>query len=172
MAAGSTYTPIATTTLSSSTATITFSSIPATYTDLVLIAVALQDGSATNTNGFVQLNSSTSGYSKTTLYGDGTSASSFRDTGANRMYFLGDSNATNRVFYKFDFFNYANTTTYKTTLCRSNLQAGLAGVSVYLWQNTAAINTISLTASDNTGGGGNDQFVSGSTFTLYGIAAA
>ena len=171
MAAGPTFTPIATTTLGSSATTVTFSSIPSTYTDLVLVATMLQDGTATNTNGFVQLNSSTSGYSRTALYGDGTSAASFRDANANRMYFFNDATATLRVVQKYEFMNYANTNVYKTVLCRA-ISANVTAAVCYLWQNTAAINTISLTASDNTGGGGNDQFVAGSTFTLYGIASA
>jgi hypothetical protein len=171
MAAGSTYTPIATTTLGSSTATVTFSSIPSTYTDLVLVATMLQNGTATNTNGFVQLNSSTSGYSKTAMYGNGTIAGSFRDSNSDRMYFFNDATATERVTQKYEFMNYANTNVYKTVLSRAG-SSTVTGVICHLWQNTAAINTISLTASDNTGGGGNDQFVAGSTFTLYGITAA
>lgn len=172
MAAGSTYTPIATTTLGSAQTTVTFSSIPSTYTDVILQATMLQTGSATAYNGFIQLNSSTTGYSRTGLRGNGTSASSFKSVSDDRLYFSVDSDASNWVFSTFQFMNYSNTSTYKTILSRQNNAAALVDAVVYLWQNTAAINTISITASDNRGSGTADQFASGTTFTLYGIAAA
>jgi hypothetical protein len=60
--------------------------------------------------------------------------------------------------------NYANTSTYKTVLTRSN-KYDRVGAIVGLWRSTAAINSITLTAYSNT-------YAIGSTFTLYGIAAA
>lgn len=172
MAASNTYQAIATTTLSSNATTVTFSSIASTYTDLILQITILQNGTATVTNGFFQLNSATTGYSKTIMQGNGTTATSVRQTNMDRGYYDMDPSATNWAFHTYHFMNYANTSTYKTVLSRQNLPAGGATGSVHLWQNTAAINTISITASDNMGGGIADQFVSGSTFTLYGISAA
>lgn len=172
MTAGPTYTPIATTTLSSNTTTVTFSSIPTTYTDIVLQATMLQNGSATATNGFFQLNSTTTGYSKTIMQGNGTTAISSRNTNMDRGYYDMDPSATNWAFHTYHFMNYANTSTYKTVLSHQNLPTVGVTVSVHLWQNTAAINSISVTASDNMGAGSADQFVAGSTFTLYGIASA
>jgi hypothetical protein len=172
MAAGSTYTPIATTTLSSNAATVTFSSIPSTYTDIVLQATMLQNGTATATNGYITLNSSATGYSRTGIQGSGTVASSYRNTGMDKMYFSVDSNATDWAFHTHHFMNYANTSIYKTVLSRQNNAATLVGAVVFIWQNTAAINSIAITASDNQGAGTADQFVAGTTFTLYGISAA
>jgi hypothetical protein len=70
-----TYEPIATTTLGSAAADVTFTSISGTYTDLVLVAVT-QIGSSGDYLG-VQFNSDTgTNYSRTRLSGNGTSASS------------------------------------------------------------------------------------------------
>lgn len=172
MAAGPTYTPIATTTLGSSQTTVTFSSIPSTYTDVILQATMLQTGSATDTNGFIQLNSTTTGYSRTGLRGNGSTATSFRSSNDDRLFFSVDSSASDWVFSTFQFMNYSNITTYKTVLSRQNKPSSIVDAVVYLWQNTAAIDTISITASDNRGSGSADQFAAGSTFTLYGIASA
>ena len=167
-----TYEPIATYTVTSNQATITFSSIPATYTHLVLQAVMMQNGTATGTNGFLQYNSTTTGYSKTIINGNGSSASSARSTNMSRLFFNIDANASNWVFHTYQIMNYANTNVFKTTLSRQNEAAAIVDASVSLWQNTAAINQIAITASDNLGVGTADQFTAGSTFTLYGIKAA
>ena len=76
-----TYTLINSNTLGSATASVTFSSIPATYTDLLLIISAGVDG-ATNTQIRHRYNGSSSALHSTTfLIGDGTSATSSRSTG-------------------------------------------------------------------------------------------
>ena len=77
MAAGSTYTPIATTTASGSASSVTFSSIPSTYTDLVIVADIL--GAASTADAVLRFNSdTTSNYSETVIRGDGSSAASAR----------------------------------------------------------------------------------------------
>ena len=84
MAAGRTYTPIATTTLAANTQTITFSSISGSYTDLVLI-INLK-GNATNTTSGMRFNSDTaSNYSATAISGDSTGAFSWRNTSTTRI---------------------------------------------------------------------------------------
>jgi hypothetical protein len=166
MAAGATYEPIATTTVSgSSTSTITFSSIPATYTDLVLIANA---GSSSAADYDLKINNDTgNNYSFTRLSGDGTSAAS--DRFSNQAYIRLDklsymTTAIQSVMVA-HIQNYANATTYKSVIARSN-NAGIGTSAVVgLWRNTAAINRLDIILSTIT-------FLSGSTFTLYGIAAA
>ena len=163
-----TYEPIATTTLTAGTATVTFSSIPATYTDVVAVVHAISDGTFANFN--VRVNGDTgSNYSRTRLSGNGTSATSARAT-SQTSFFLADVSGisnTGRSFYIVNFMNYANTTTYKSVLNRTNTVNGNAGDGVelhaQLWRSTSAINEISFLVSD---------FASGSTFTLYGIKAA
>ena len=85
MAAGATYEPIATTTLGSATNSVNFTSIPSTYTDLLLIGDFTC--SANGTNAGVYFNSSTGSVSQTSLYGSSTTAGSYRITGASNIFF-------------------------------------------------------------------------------------
>lgn len=167
MAAGSTYTPIATTTLANSTtASYTFSSIPSTYTDLVLIIAGA--GAASGGNTLLQFNSDTAtNYSTTILYGDGSAAGSARASNASSMN-IGDLDASTQSNTLISIMNYANTTTYKTSLGRSNrLNAGAAvAAKCGLWRSTSAINSVKVFLSTG------DNFLTGTTLTLYGITAA
>ena len=163
MAAGATYEPIATQTLGSNTTEITFSSIPATYTDLVLI---FNTKFVTAQSLTIRLNSDTgSNYSNTQLYGTGTSALSTRNTGNAYMFLAAISTewSTNIL----NFMNYSNATTNKTVLVRQSPGNTDVAANIGLWRSTAAITSISVQAYTTT-----TNFVTGSTFTLYGIAAA
>ena len=164
-----TYEPIATNTLGATQTTITFSSIAGTYTDIVFVA-SLKMGSSTF-QPILRFNSDTgTNYSSTTVYGDGTSAGSARHTSINGIYAnpgAGIGTAGNFNPWIINIQNYANTTTYKTTIARFNNSASVVNAGVGLWRNTAAITTITLTAEAGSG-----DFQSGSTFTLYGIKAA
>jgi hypothetical protein len=165
MAAGSTYTPIATTTLGSAAASYTFSSIPSTYTDLVVLIQSIDSNNATPQMQFN--NDTATNYSNTSLYGNGTSAESGRNSNTASIY-LDDqltASTTNPSITIINVQNYANTTTYKTAILRDNRNGGTMA-NVGLWRSNAAINRIDFTR----GGGG--TFNAGSTFTLYGIAAA
>ena len=76
MTSGPTYTPIATQTLGSSAASVTFSSIPGTYTDLMLISFAQGQASGGDNRLVLQFNGDTAtNYSSTYLIGNGTTAS-------------------------------------------------------------------------------------------------
>lgn len=166
MAAGRTYTPIATTTLGSAQSSVTFSSISGTYTDLVVVINYQASGGAVYTQ--YRLNSdSGSNYSRTWLYGNGTSAASSR--GSNETYIYVDSGtyaaSGNWATVITNFNNYANTSTYKTTLTRFGEASIGTEAAVHLWRSTAAISSIAITTNAN-------NFGIGSTFTLYGIAAA
>ena len=169
MAAGSTYTPIATTTLGSAQSSVTFSSIAGTYTDLVLIANIL--GVSATTGVGVQFNSDTgTNYSVTSLYGDGTSAGSTRQSSASSIRFsLGTSyRTTNQGIIRINVQNYSNSTTYKTVISRNDISSEGAEASAGLWRSTAAITSLVLIPTNNA----SCTFNTGSTFTLYGIAAA
>ena len=79
-----TYEPIATQTLGSAAATITFSSIPATYTDLRLVLVGTSTISA---NPKINFNSDTAtNYSQTILSGNGSVANSARQTNGTTIF--------------------------------------------------------------------------------------
>ena len=162
-----TYEPIATTTLGSATSTITFSSIPATYTDLKLVFVSTADVG----NPIVRLNAdSGSNYATTVLIGDGSAAASSRS--ANRTDLglqQGNVYANNTVptLVTFDFFNYAGST-FKTVLINCAQELGTDGRTIQrvsLWRSTSAITSIDFSRDSGTYG-------IGTTATLYGIKNA
>jgi hypothetical protein len=170
MPAGNTYEAIATQTLGSSAASVTFSSIPQTYTDLVLVTNEKQTGSPNIRASAMQFNSDTgSNYSFTEMYGDGATAGSVRAS-TGRIYYAYDVFADTSNFGLTTithFMNYSNTTTNKTVLTRaSNASGGGTSAMVGLWRSTAAISSIYLYL-DNL-----SSFSTGSTFSLYGIKAA
>jgi hypothetical protein len=168
-----TYEPIATTTLASAQSSITFSSIPATYTDLRLVLVSFYDTGGSQVLVRVNSNSATN-YSHTTLYGNGTSPFSTNQT--NQTYFYptgsqgGGSSATLTLptLTIIDMFSYAGSTN-KTFLANTSQDKNGSGVTITtcgLWRSTAAITSIQLTV--NSAG----SYNTGTTATLYGIKAA
>jgi hypothetical protein len=169
MAAGNTYTQIASTTLGSAAASVTFSSIASTYTDLVLVCNGLV--TSNSETPALQFNGDTgSNYSWTLLSGDGTSATSGRSTSGASLTVIpsawsGGWSSTSNSNAIFNIQNYSNATTYKTVLSRNNNVGSRVNTSVGLWRNTAAITSIVCLATSTT-------FQTGATFNLYGIAAA
>jgi hypothetical protein len=159
-----TYEPIATQNGTGSSGTITFSSIPSTYTDIICVAVSANTSAATNFT--IQVNGDTgTNYSRTFLNGNGTSATSGRNSGETRIYFGDVGNTTIPSVNTIHFMNYSNTTTFKTIFGRYGEADIQGGAVVGLWRSTAAINSISLLSQSN-------NFTTASTFTLYGIKAA
>jgi hypothetical protein len=163
-----TYEKIATTTLSSGAVTVTFSSIPATYTDLRIVAVPT---AASAINLAYRFNGDTAtNYSATFLYGLGSSAGSGRISSYNALYatFAGNVVST-PTMWAIDIFSYGGSTN-KTALFSMDADlngSGAVGRNVGLWRSTAAITSVSVYTYS-----GVDQFTTGSTFTLYGIKAA
>jgi hypothetical protein len=158
----STYTPIATTTLASTSTSVTFSSIAGTYTDLVLVT---NGNTAANSNTYLQLNGDTAtNYSITRMSANG-SATSARTTSANKINLDGFGFYTVAVTANkiISIQNYSNTTTNKTVLVRANSSSGVDGI-VGLYRSTAAITSLTFTTDS--------AMQIGSTFTLYGIKAA
>jgi hypothetical protein len=176
MAISNTYTPIETYTLGSSAASVTFGSggtIPQTYTDLVIV-VNFKAASTTIVTPSIRFNGDTNtNYSNTTIYGIGSgSGTSVRFSNQSKG-FLGDFSAgvssTDFIPYIISINNYKNSSLYKTFLCRynqKNSSNGEVGTTSGLWRSTNAITSVTITSD------GGQNFASGSTFTLYGIAAA
>jgi hypothetical protein len=159
-----TYDKIATYTAPSAQASYTFTAIPNTYTDLILIV----DGSLnSNVVGIgLRFNSDTaSNYSDTLLLGNGSSAASGRNsnqTFANIGY-SGTSGA--RFINRAQIQNYSNSTTFKTTLARHDQPAEQTIAWLSVWRKTPeVINSVQVLADGS-------NFNTGSTFTLYGIKA-
>jgi hypothetical protein len=163
-----TYEPIATNTLVSSAASITFSTIPATYTDLRLVFVGSYN-TATSGEVWLRVNSdTTSNYSNTNLTGDGSSAASNRVSTSRIFISAFNITANQPSLITSDIFSYAGST-YKTFLNTSSQDTNGSGEvvrQVALWRSTAAITTVALRA------GTSGAFLAGSTATLYGIKNA
>jgi hypothetical protein len=158
----STYEKIATNTLGSNTASVTFSSISGSYTDLVLVINGTLTGSAIK---IIYFNGDTgSNYSITTMVG--VVGNSSLATGTYAIPYIDVYNSAANPFMNIvKIMNYSNSTTYKTFLARQDAggisMEQIAGV----WRSTAAITSIRLDTSSN-------AFATGTTFTIYGIKAA
>ena len=177
MAAGATYTPIQTTTLGSAQSSVTFSSL-GSYTDLIIVCnTYTRFGSETASTMWIRFNGDTNtNYSTTVLSGNGTSASSNRVSNSNYAEVaqtMAKTGTTSTVFTPaiLQIMNYGNTTTNKTVLSRSGNEDGTNNTSrrvyarVSLWRSTSAITSITI-GTDAT------EYVTGSSFTVYGILAA
>jgi hypothetical protein len=162
-----TYIPLATANGTGSSATISFTSIPATYTDIYLAGTF----SGTGTGGFaIVLNNDTSSlYSFTNLRGEGSAASSNRASNqsafnVNYTGSYGTGGVTNTFLASFN--NYSNTTTNKTMLSRYNVPNLETIAYIGLYRSTSAITQVDVKIA------GGAFFTTGSTFSLYGILAA
>jgi hypothetical protein len=166
---------IATANGTGSSATITFSSIPSTYTHLQIRAIT-RDTSAFNDSygAKLKINSDTgSNYASHYLLGNGSSAIAASQgvsiTPPNCMQTAGGGMAAN-VFSAtiIDILDYKNTNKYKTVRVLTGVEPNSAtgdnvGLQSALWMNTNAITQIDITSDS----GGN--WATGTQFALYGI---
>ena len=167
-----TYTLIASNTLSSSAASVTFSSIPNTYTDLLVKVSARSDFAGSIYRGFfIRYNgSSATNYSYTQLYGDGASGASQNNTGIGQLDVFRSitaATATSNTFGNLEIYipNYnssANKTAGAFGAHETNGTTAYISANAFLRSVADAITSLDLLPS-----GGN--FVSGSSFFLYGI---
>ena len=151
-----TYIALATTTLSSSASSVTFSSIPAGYRDLVLVIAGTQ--SSANATYYVNGETATTNYSAVRMYGTGSSYNSASYT-SNQMLWYAATTENNSII---QFMDYSATDKHKTVLSRSSSADNIAQALVSRWANTNAITSITLDGA---------TFNSGMTFSLYGIEA-
>jgi len=171
-----TYTLIASNTLGSSAASVTFSSIPSTYTDLV-VRVSTRSTRATDVFDAVTLylngNSTSTNYNRTIIRGSGSAVSSFAGNQPG-IYSNNSGNgagATANTFGSAEFYipNYTSST---------NKPASVFGVTennateAYIVATAGlALITSAVTSIEVAPGSGSYSFVSGSSFFLYGIKA-
>lgn len=162
MAAGNTYTPIMTATLSSAVSTYTLSSIPSTYTDLILILSGTV--TATGTAGVLMRFNGDTGTNYSAIQFDTTPVASYTESNTSSMNIgvLSGNVQSNAIFH---ISNYASTNFYKTVVARGNNAAEYVRLATGNWRNTAAINSITLYNPSTT-------FTVGTTLSLYGILAA
>jgi hypothetical protein len=168
----STYTLISSNTLSSATASLTFSAIPSTYTDLVLrSSVRLSDTGDVKSSFYIYINGVTTGglYSNTRIQGEGTSVSSSRSSNSNVALNVATTQdgATANVFGSGEVYFPSYTVSSNKAFSVSDVAennsatANLVGAKAALWRSTNTISSL-LLETDYT-------FMIGSSFYLYGI---
>lgn len=156
-----TYTLIEEKILGSAQASVTFSSIPGTYKDLVLEAIP--SGSSTNGGMYTTFNGDTGNwYSWTRVEGDGATAASGRNSSQANLY-LGYSFSARPVTMFLNVFSYANTNVNKTVLSRYNDATTQVWANSALYRKSDAITSMTVTHGAGT-------FNTGSTFRLWGVA--
>jgi hypothetical protein len=156
---------------SGGSSTMTFTSIPSTYTDLALIVSARGTDTVYQTDCNIQVGNGSvdtgSNYTTRELSGDGASVTSGTFTTTNVHPPMSGSTATSNTFGNFTLYisKYAGSSV-KTMSCdvvtENNATNAAARICAYLHTGTSAINIITLTAASGT-------FVQYSTATLYGI---
>ena len=169
--AANTYTLISSNVLASSAATVTFSSIPATYTDLVIRWSVRTDRANTIDNIRIQYNGSTSAiYSETRLQGDGSAAASGRQSAItyNDFAIVDGDTATANTYASGELYIPSYTASQNKPISffgaeEENSATAYMRTMAYLWSSTAAINEIKLLLASTY------QFKATSSFYLYGI---
>lgn len=166
-----TYKLISSTTLSSTSASVIFSSIPSSYTDLVLKASIRSDSVGTTVHDLTyRINDlTTSVYSKTQLTGNGTAAQSYRQTTTRFVFenMLDGASATTNTFGNIEIYFPSYQAAENKPIGHfgvSENNATLAGINAMagLFLDTGAITKIELYTSGY-------NFASGCSFYLYGI---
>lgn len=162
-----TMTKLATVTVGAGgSSTISFTNIPQTYTDLKIL---VSGRNTTNTlDCTITFNSSSTGYSRRNLYGNGSSTVT---TSASDQYviWLSQNSDTSSTFGNAEIYipNYTSNNYkafYSDSVTENNATLAYQFLHAALWSNTSAITSITLTSGSN--------FAQHSTFTLYGIMNA
>lgn len=158
-----TYTLIDSEVLASSASSITFTSIPADYRDLVLVV----NSTTTYSGGSIEIkfNASSSNYNYVLMSGSGSAAESFAQSsqgslGQTVFWSPQEANVPTQVILQV--LDYAQTDKHKSALMRISSPSRGVLASANRWADTSAITSISYATTD---------MIAGSTFYLYGIEA-
>jgi hypothetical protein len=164
------------TTLGGNATNVEFSSIPGTYTDLLVVASPRTDRSNSTFDSVeLLLNGDTaSNMTARTLRGNGSAASSFSSSAAIKLDIdtcAAGATATSDTFGSLEIYipNYAGSTNKSlsiTSAQETNASTAYIGATAALWAKTDAVTTVRLEPGSGT------NFVSGSSFFLYGITKA
>jgi hypothetical protein len=170
-----TFFKLAQITLGSAFANVNLSSISQNYTHLLLLTSARSSsGSSYYANGFIRPNNSTSGFSGLVMEGTSGTPVKFLDSGGSidgiRCDFPAPGSASSANFNVSEtwFHNYSNTTAHKTGIQEiyipnQSTNSTFIDRRAWHWANASAVSSLMITTA------GNGTFVTGSTFTLYGI---
>jgi ABC-type tungstate transport system permease subunit len=153
-----TYTPLATVTLTSSASSVTFSNIPATYRDLILVSTIT---SSINTDILIRFNSdlNESNYPVVFMRGTGSAADSGTNNARIGFAFTGTSIQVNTQIM-----DYSATDKHKTFISRADASGTGAEAFANRWASTSAITSVQVLTSTG-------NWASGATFNLFGIEA-
>lgn len=168
----STYILISSNVLSSAAASVTFSSIPGSYEDLVIKLTARTDAASVADGIKLEFNNDTAtNYSARNLTADGASITSYGFSNQSTSNFtrsLNGDSATSNTFGNWECYiaQYANSST--NPICsfgvgENNSTTAFTGAGAGLYRNGSGISIVKITNSNNA------NFVSGSSFYLYGI---
>lgn len=160
-----TYEPLASTTLTSASSSITFSGIPSTYTDLKLVFI----GGSSGSSFYLRFNNdSATNYSRVEMNGSGSAVFGSGGDNSNLIGLSYTNIATTPQMYTVDIFSYT-AAIYKTVLTtgqQNNVTEGQVGRNVGLWKSTSPITSVTLLHT------GANTISAGGTMSLYGILKA
>jgi hypothetical protein len=166
----STYTPIGFANISTTTSAVTFSSIPQTYTDLVIVVstYSANGGSFSNIQTKYNGDTTNSNYAYGLMYSQGSGSSSGGGNAGWWGYISGNAGAYSTM--QAHIMSYSSTNRFKTTIITEsngvvNNPLYAFELSVMTWKNTSAVTSLIVDGS-------NGGFAVGSKLTLYGIKAA
>jgi hypothetical protein len=163
----STYTALATLTLTGGDSSITFASIPATYRDLIIVCNFQMSGTSSASRLQVNLDGGAN-YNGVSMVGNGSATASGSESGQTSARIfgasLGPSNTFNNVGI-IQLMDYSATDKHKTILTRYGASTTDVQAQASRWASTSAIN--SVTIFDVLG----QTYQAGSTFSLYGVIA-
>lgn len=167
-----TYTLIASTTVGAGGASsIDFTSIPSTYTDLVIKLSGRSNRSSTDDDIGIKFNSSSTGYSARNVYGTGSSANSLSSTAYGRCGNIDAATSTSNTFSNIEIYipsyGSSNNKSYSSDSVEENNATG-ANQELWagLWSNSSAITSISFFINSG------NSFVQYSIAYLYGIKSS
>lgn len=152
-----TYMPIANITLTSTAASVTFSSITQQYRDLVL--VSNQMSASDNVDGNLEFNGDTANYTRVFIYATGGAVAS--SYGTDRQAFVPRVDPGTFIAHIMD---YSATDKHKTTLITSNQASYLTYNQASRWANTAAVTSLRILPAVG-------SWNVGASFALYGLVA-
>jgi hypothetical protein len=156
--------------LDTAAASITFSSIPATFTDLYLVHSLRTNNAVNDENALLRINGdSTSNYVYRFLRGNGSSVGT--GTATITSVLAGRVNGTSSTASTFsstsiyipNYTSSAQKSISIDSVSENNATFGFQIITSVLWQNTSAITTLVLSAE------GAQNLLTGSSATLYGI---
>jgi hypothetical protein len=165
MAAGATYDAIKTYTFASNGTSFSWTDIPSTYTDLVIIAYT-KNNTNNNYEAYITYNGdSSANYSQGFTLNYNGSLQAGQNININQIRPI-KTGSTYWSSAQVNIMDYSATNKYKTSIGRSG-DGGFASMLINgLWRSTSAINRIDITIESGA------QFVAGTKFDLYGIASA